>query len=466
MFLAALPQRNSRMTLPEISKQPTKTAAQQKKKDQTLKKLNSALTSQKPARSRKGVSITSPSIVKGQQQEAAQQPALTPSLARAQRQQELHIKGIVGSKSPELSAKLSNSLSLGIGLQKPEEAADSAVDAIRNDNSSLARKVYNTQHGLSGGLTAGDFQRTAGSATRTGALSSAGIADNAEAVEQAKQKAAAAPDRVEQAAEEHPLLMRAVYSIGNEAAKSNPLTQALYNIATREMGPVNSKSLSDRVDDSGISGAVAKAVDYSDRIKGRYAGGAFQALEDAAGAGSSYGNKALAAGARMIGADGAADALNAAAEKTVSDGLFGNIGSHYQEYLTEKYGESGITDSVAQNLGYMTPSLMTAYLTAGTSAAAQGVGAIGQAGGRFASLMSSMAGGNAGLAVMAVQQAQSSANEAYHEGATLNQSLTYGAAAGLLSVVTERIAGGIPGLPPGVPLRYLFFLGGRGCRPG
>lgn len=434
-----------------VSKQPTKNKAQQKKKADTLKKLNSALTHQKPARSRKGVTITSPSIVKGQRQEAAQTAATTtPSLAKAERQQEMHIKGIVGSKSPELSAKLSNSLSLGTGLQKPEEAASSAVAAIRNDDSSLARKAYNTQHGLSGGLTAGDFQRTAGSATRTGALSGAGIADNADAVEQAKQKAAAAPDHMERAVDEHPLLMRAVKDIGNVGAKFNPLTQALYNIATREMGAENSQSLSDRVGDSGISGAVAKAVDYSDRMKGRYAGGAYQALEDVAGAVSSYGNKALSAGARMIGADGAADTLNAAAEKTVSDGLFGNLGSHYQEYLTEKYGKSGITDSVAQNIGYMTPSLMASYLTAGTSAAAQGAGAIGQAGGRFASLMSSMAGGNTGLAVMAVQQAQSSANEAYHEGASLNQSLAYGAAAGMLSAVTERIAGGIPGLPEGV----------------
>ena len=441
----------TRSLIEAVSKQPTKTPAQQKKKNDTVKKLTSSLTSSTPAKSRSGVKVTSPSVVKGQRQEAAQKPASTPSLSKAQRQQEMNIKGIVGSKSPELSNKLINSLSLGTGLKKPEDAAGTAVDAIRNDDSSLARKVYNTQNGLSGGLSAGDFQRTAGSATRTGALASSGISDpkNTAVADRAKQKAAAAPDNLERAADENPLLMRAAHDIGEHAVSGNPLTQALYNIATRNLGADNQKSLSDRVDGSGASKALASAIDYSDRIKGRYLGGALQAVEDTAGAVSSYGNKALAAGANAIGATGAAEKLNAAAEKTVSDGLFGNQGAKYQEYLTEKYdGKSGIVDSVAQNIGYMTPSLMASYLTAGASTAAQGVGALGQTS-RFASFMSSMAGGNTGLAVMAVQQAQSSANEAYHEGASLNQSLAYGAAAGMLSAVTERIAGGIPGLPEG-----------------
>lgn len=441
----------TRSLIEAVSKQPTKTPAQQKKKNDTVKKLTSSLTSSTPAKSRSGVKVTSPSVVKGQRQEAAQKPASTPSISKVQRQQEMNIKGIVGSKSPELSNKLSNSLSLGTGLKKPEDAAGTAVDAIRNDDSSLARKVYNTQNGLSGGLSAGDFQRTAGSATRTGALASSGISDpkNTAVADRAKQKAAAAPDNLERAADENPLLMRAAHDIGEHAVSGNLLTQALYNIATRNLGADNQKSLSDRVDGSGASKALASAIDYSDRIKGRYLGGALQAVEDTAGAVSSYGNKALAAGANAIGATGAAEKLNAAAEKTVSDGLFGNQGAKYQEYLTEKYdGKSGIVDSVAQNIGYMTPSLMASYLTAGASTAAQGVGALGQTS-RFASFMSSMAGGNTGLAVMAVQQAQSSANEAYHEGASLNQSLAYGAAAGMLSAVTERIAGGIPGLPEG-----------------
>lgn len=86
------------------------------------------------------------------------------------------------------------------------------------------------------------------------------------------------------------------------------------------------------------------------------------------------------------------------------------------------------------------PSLAASYLTGGGSAAAQ----LGSSG---ASLLPT--GSNLGRTLMGVQAAGGGAQQAYQEGATVGEALTFGAASGALETATEALVGGVPGLGKG-----------------
>ena len=86
------------------------------------------------------------------------------------------------------------------------------------------------------------------------------------------------------------------------------------------------------------------------------------------------------------------------------------------------------------------PSLAASYLTGGGSSAAQ----LGSSG---ASLLPT--GSNLGRTIMGVQAAGGGAQQAYQEGATVGEALTFGAASGALETATEALVGGVPGLGKG-----------------
>lgn len=121
----------------------------------------------------------------------------------------------------------------------------------------------------------------------------------------------------------------------------------------------------------------------------------------------------------------------------------------YKQSIEERYKPNDLQRTIGDVEGAvanMLPSLAASYLTGGGSALAQG-GALASGGASAFKLLPT--GNNLGRAIMGVQAAGSSAQEAYQEGADLGQSLLYGTTAGLLETTIESLAGGIPGLGKG-----------------
>ena len=121
----------------------------------------------------------------------------------------------------------------------------------------------------------------------------------------------------------------------------------------------------------------------------------------------------------------------------------------YKQSIEERYKPNNaqrILGDVNEAVANMLPSLAASYVTGGGSALAQG-GALASGGSNALKLLPT--GNNLGRAIMGVQAAGSSAQDAYQEGADLGQSLLYGTTAGLLETTIESLAGGIPGLGKG-----------------
>lgn len=129
--------------------------------------------------------------------------------------------------------------------------------------------------------------------------------------------------------------------------------------------------------------------------------------------------------------------------------LDNSITRDYSQSIEERYKPNDAQrtlGNVNESVAAMLPSLAASYLTGGGSALAQG-GSLASGGASAFKLLPT--GNNLGRAIMGVQAAGSSAQEAYQEGADLGQSLLYGTTAGLLETTIESLAGGIPGLGKG-----------------
>lgn len=129
--------------------------------------------------------------------------------------------------------------------------------------------------------------------------------------------------------------------------------------------------------------------------------------------------------------------------------LDNSITRDYSQSIEERYKPNDAQrtlGNVNEAVAAMLPSLAASYLTGGGSALAQG-GSLASGGASAFKLLPT--GNNLGRAIMGVQAAGSSAQEAYQEGADLGQSLLYGTTAGLLETTIESLAGGIPGLGKG-----------------
>lgn len=115
----------------------------------------------------------------------------------------------------------------------------------------------------------------------------------------------------------------------------------------------------------------------------------------------------------------------------------------YKQSIEERYKPTDAQrklGDVNEVVSAMLPSLAAAYATGGGSAAAQ----LGSSG---ASLLPT--GSNLGRTIMGVQAAGGGAQQAYQEGATVGEALTFGAASGALETATEALVGGVPGLGKG-----------------
>ena len=401
-----------------ISQKPVKTPDERKRKRDTIARLEDSLGRRSTAGPAKRRVRQTPAGGAQQQRTSGTVQGRSPSFAQQELQQEQSTR-IVQNKSPNLAQQNQNAFSLfgsadGTSPADTQAAAQTAVADIRSDvTSPIARTIYQSAQGT----PSAQQGRDSGAFTRASTQSAA-------AERESRNRAA--------------LIARMLFA-PSLAGEENVL---------------NTKRAADYVDSDKHPALhkVAQASDTLDRLSGRAVSGAISGTEDFFGAVSAYGNKALALGAGAVGLKGAQKALNDSAEHVVRDGLFGNIGKKYGDVLTEKHGEqtglSAFADQVAQGVGYMAPSIV-AGAAAAPAAAAEGGAALANSG-RFANVLSRLSGGNAGLAMMSAQSAQSSANEAINDGADLNQALTFGAAAGMLSAATERIAGGIPGLPEGV----------------
>lgn len=122
--------------------------------------------------------------------------------------------------------------------------------------------------------------------------------------------------------------------------------------------------------------------------------------------------------------------------------LNNSISQDYAQSIEERYRPSDFHRTVGDIEGAvagMLPSIGAAIATGGGSTLAQG--------GSAASKI--FTGQNLGKTIMGVQAAGNSAQEAYQEGADVNQALAYGTASGLLETVIESVSGGIPGLGKG-----------------
>ena len=129
--------------------------------------------------------------------------------------------------------------------------------------------------------------------------------------------------------------------------------------------------------------------------------------------------------------------------------LDNSITRDYSQSIEERYKPNDAQrtlGNVNEAVAAMLPSLAASYVTGGGSALAQG-GALASGGSNALKLLPT--GNNLGRAIMGVQAAGSSAQDAYQEGADLGQSLLYGTTAGLLETTIESLAGGIPGLGKG-----------------
>lgn len=126
----------------------------------------------------------------------------------------------------------------------------------------------------------------------------------------------------------------------------------------------------------------------------------------------------------------------------------------YKASIEERYKPSDAMRTLGDVEGAvasMLPSLAATYLTGGGSALAQG-GSLASGGANALKLLPT--GGNLGKTIMGVQAAGNAAQEAKQQGATLGQSLLYGASSGMLESVTESLFGGIPGLGKGAASQF------------
>ena len=121
----------------------------------------------------------------------------------------------------------------------------------------------------------------------------------------------------------------------------------------------------------------------------------------------------------------------------------------YRQSIEQRYQPTDAQrtlGSLNETVAAMLPSLGAAALTGGGSAAAQ----LGSSGAKLLPTGSSL-----GRAIMGVQAAGGGAQEAFQEGATVGEALTFGAASGALETATEALVGGIPGLGKGAASELL-----------
>lgn len=157
---------------------------------------------------------------------------------------------------------------------------------------------------------------------------------------------------------------------------------------------------------------------------------------------SAGGNKLLA-GATSLGGlvpNAVSDSLNRAADHTLNK----NYTADYEESIKERYKPSELQEKmsgVGQSVVRLLPSIAATVYTGG--------GASGALGKEAAGLASNLFKANSGLALMGVSSAGNAASSAKAQGATTGQALRYGTLSGATEILTEKIAGGIPGLPEG-----------------
>lgn len=123
--------------------------------------------------------------------------------------------------------------------------------------------------------------------------------------------------------------------------------------------------------------------------------------------------------------------------------LQNSVSQDWEKSIEERYKPQDWQRTVGDIEGAvasMLPSIGAAVATGGTSAS-------GQIASGVPKLLPT--GSDLGRAVMGVQAIGRGAQEAFQEGADLGQSLSYGAASGLLETMTESLVGGIPGLGKG-----------------
>ena len=128
--------------------------------------------------------------------------------------------------------------------------------------------------------------------------------------------------------------------------------------------------------------------------------------------------------------------------------------NEYKASIEERYNPSNAMRTIGdveEAVANMLPSLAATYLTGGGSALAQG-GSLASGGANALKLLPT--GGNLGKTIMGVQAAGNAAQEAKQSGASLGQSLLYGASSGMLESVTESLFGGIPGLGKGAASQF------------
>lgn len=129
--------------------------------------------------------------------------------------------------------------------------------------------------------------------------------------------------------------------------------------------------------------------------------------------------------------------------------LNNSISRDYAQSIEERYKPSDFYRTVGDVEGAiagMLPSIGAAVATGGGSAAAQGAN-LASKGGALSTLP--LSGDALGKTIMGLQAAGSGAQEAYQEGADVNQALAYGVSTGSLETLIESLTGGIPGLGKG-----------------